>query len=217
MTIKEIAVAVGKTERSVQLWIQKITSEKISLVSDKMSLVNSIKIKAGSKDSVNPADYDFEETLLIIEVGLGKNAAGVYRANAANRNALTAQNDISARLDRIENAIARLALGLNQHGNRFNQGSNRKLLENKHDKERIFYDFIAQNIEIAGYTRYVKRVEVWERYTGTVKKADRMVQKVFFDKLATVFPKMKIAKTRIGPFFQYFCYGIDLKSLTGQK
>jgi hypothetical protein len=64
MTTKEIAEAVGKTERSVQLWTKK-AGEKIS-----------------SAGHGKPADYTQEETLAIIEAGLGKNAAGIFRANA---------------------------------------------------------------------------------------------------------------------------------------
>jgi hypothetical protein len=58
---------VGKTERSVRLWAKK-AGEKISSVADKIS-------SAGHGIS---ADYTREETLAIIEAGLGKNAAGPW-------------------------------------------------------------------------------------------------------------------------------------------
>jgi hypothetical protein len=64
MTTKQIAEAIGKTERSVQMWPKK-AGEKIS-----------------SAGHGKPADYTMDETLAIIEVGMGKNAAGIFRANA---------------------------------------------------------------------------------------------------------------------------------------
>lgn len=73
MTTKEIANAVGKDERTVQRWVKKL-SDKMSSVSDKMSV----------SSPTYPADYTEEETLLIIETGMGKNAAGIYRANLEN-------------------------------------------------------------------------------------------------------------------------------------
>lgn len=73
MNTKEIASAVNKTERSVQRWVKK-AGDKMSSISDKMS----------SSISTKPADFDLDETLLIIETGLGKNAAAVYALNAKN-------------------------------------------------------------------------------------------------------------------------------------
>ena len=71
MTTKEIAAAVGKDERSVQRWAKSL-SDKVSSINDKLSSSNSTK----------PADYGLEETCLIIEKGLGKNAANLFRENA---------------------------------------------------------------------------------------------------------------------------------------
>jgi len=71
MNTKEIASAVNKTERSVQRWVKK-AGDKMSSISDKMS----------SSTSTKPSDFDLDETLLIIETGLGKNAAAVYASNA---------------------------------------------------------------------------------------------------------------------------------------
>jgi len=71
MTTKEIAQAVGKTERSVQGWAKK-TGEKISSVGEKIS----------SAGHGKAADFDLDETLAIIETGMGKNAADIYRMNA---------------------------------------------------------------------------------------------------------------------------------------
>jgi hypothetical protein len=52
------------------------------VTTEKSAVVNSIRLKAGSKDSRHPADYTLEETIAIIEAGMGKNAAGIFRANA---------------------------------------------------------------------------------------------------------------------------------------
>ena len=72
MNTREIAEVVGKDERSVQRWVKKL-SDKMAAINDKMS----------SSSPMNPADYDFEETIAIIEAGMGKNAADIYRTNAA--------------------------------------------------------------------------------------------------------------------------------------
>jgi phage regulator Rha-like protein len=73
MTTREIANAVGKDETTVRRWIKKLTG-KMPVITGKMS----------SSSPMNPADYDFEETIAIIATGLGKNAADVYRNNALN-------------------------------------------------------------------------------------------------------------------------------------
>lgn len=73
MTTKEIAEAVGQTDRNVRNWIAKL-SEKSSAVAEKSS----------ESSPAYPADYDLAEVCLIIEEGLGKQAADVYRTNAAN-------------------------------------------------------------------------------------------------------------------------------------
>jgi hypothetical protein len=85
MTVKEIAEAVGKDERSVRRWVQKVLTDKTSVrndvLNDKMQLRTSIAEKAEHSSPEKPANYTPEETLLIIEAGLGKNAAGIFRAN----------------------------------------------------------------------------------------------------------------------------------------
>jgi transposase-like protein len=72
MTAKEIAGAVGKDERTVRRWINQ-ASDKMSGLSDKMSEAERTK---------KAADYTLEETCLIIEAGMGPDAAGIFRANA---------------------------------------------------------------------------------------------------------------------------------------
>jgi hypothetical protein len=81
MTTKEIAQAVGKDERTVRRWIE--ATDKMSEDTVKMSVINSIRERSGSKDSRHPADYTLEETLVIIEAGMGPDAAGIFRANAS--------------------------------------------------------------------------------------------------------------------------------------
>lgn len=81
MTTKEIADSVGKTERCVRNWIGKV-AETNSVIAEKIS----------GSSPMKPADYTVEETLSIIEAGMGKNAAGIYRANV-RAPASTALND----------------------------------------------------------------------------------------------------------------------------
>ena len=71
MNIKEIASSVNKTERAVRNWAKKV-AENNSVVAEKISVSSPMR----------PADFDLDETLLIIETGLGKNAAAVYASNA---------------------------------------------------------------------------------------------------------------------------------------
>lgn len=71
MNTKEIALAVNKTERSVRNWAKKV-AEKNSVVAEKIS----------ASSPMNPADFTLEETIAIIEQGLGKNAAEMYASNA---------------------------------------------------------------------------------------------------------------------------------------
>jgi len=71
MTTKEIAKAVGKDERSVRRWVASV-ADKMSVIADKMTASN----------STHPADYTLDETVAIIEKGLGKNASALFRENA---------------------------------------------------------------------------------------------------------------------------------------
>jgi hypothetical protein len=86
MNTKQIANAVGKDERTVQRWVKK-ASDKMSSMSDKISV----------STSTYPADYTLEETLAIIEAGMGKNAAGVFRANAENSKSIPASETLTQR------------------------------------------------------------------------------------------------------------------------
>jgi hypothetical protein len=87
MTTKEIAQAVGKDERTIQRWAASV-GDKMSSISDKMS----------SSTSTHPADFTLTETMAIIEKGMGKNAADIWRENAT-RNAVARPDDRMARLE----------------------------------------------------------------------------------------------------------------------
>lgn len=100
MNTKEIAEAVGKDERTVQRWIRK-TGDKVSSVGDKVS----------SAGHGKTADYTLEETCAIIEAGLGKNAADLYRMSA---NIQLPKNAEVSRLDRLENLVEKLVVAVAQ-------------------------------------------------------------------------------------------------------
>jgi len=74
MTTKEIAQAVGKDAATVSRWVEKVSC-KVQEVSCKVQ---------EAKKTKKPADYTLAEVCDIIESGLGKAAADVYRTNAAN-------------------------------------------------------------------------------------------------------------------------------------
>jgi hypothetical protein len=72
MTTQEIAEAAGKPVRTVQDWVKSL-SAKSALIGAKSAL----------SSPMNPADYTLAEVCDIIEEGMGKAAADVYRTNAA--------------------------------------------------------------------------------------------------------------------------------------
>jgi hypothetical protein len=78
MTVREIAQVAGKTEYTICRWIRKIVHMQNEGVDPHNANVKSIALKAGSKDGHHPADYTKAETLFIIEIGLGSDAAKIY-------------------------------------------------------------------------------------------------------------------------------------------
>lgn len=97
MTVKEIAEAVGKEERTIQRWVKKsaeIFTDNMAAISDKMSASSPSK----------PADYTLEETCTIIETGMGKNAADLYRMSAK------AKPSTDDRINRLEAITEKLLL-----------------------------------------------------------------------------------------------------------
>lgn len=85
MTTRQIAQAVGKTERCVQGWAKR-AGENISSVGEKVS----------SAGHGKPADYTLDETVAIIQVGLGRNAAALFRKNAERAAPTTSAESIAA-------------------------------------------------------------------------------------------------------------------------
>lgn len=73
MNVKEIAVTAGRKERCVRNWVVKAAAKSASIAAKSAA--------AGHGKSV---DYDVDETLAIIEAGMGKNAADIWRVNSAN-------------------------------------------------------------------------------------------------------------------------------------
>jgi hypothetical protein len=71
MTTKQIAAAVGKDETAVRRWTRKLAAKSPA-----------IAVKIAASSPMKPADYDLDEAVAIIETGLGRNAAGIYRENA---------------------------------------------------------------------------------------------------------------------------------------
>jgi hypothetical protein len=87
MTSKEIAEAVEKDERTIQRWIKRV-GDKVSSIGDKMS----------SSSPMKPADYSLEESIIIIEHGMGKNAASLFRENARLRDAVALRPPASSEM-----------------------------------------------------------------------------------------------------------------------
>jgi hypothetical protein len=73
MTTKQIAESVGREVRAVQNWVHLASAN-----------IASIDAKNASSTSTHPADYTIAEVCQIIEEGMGKAAADVYRTNAAH-------------------------------------------------------------------------------------------------------------------------------------
>ena len=71
MNTREIAKTTGKDISTVQRWTKKASR-----------IMQSIDGKMQSSTSTHPADYSFDETLAIIEAGMGKNAAAIWQTNA---------------------------------------------------------------------------------------------------------------------------------------
>jgi hypothetical protein len=69
MTTKEIAEAVGKTERAIQKWLARVADKSPS-----------IKSKRFASTPTRPANYDLQETISIIKEGMGSAAAAVYES-----------------------------------------------------------------------------------------------------------------------------------------
>jgi len=218
MTIKEIAELCGVYKTTVQRWILNDKFLRCNL-----HLRNKIKEKLENGSPEKPSDYDLEETLAIIgDGGKNKTLAALLAENAQNKDAITAQNDVSAhlnlienRLDRIENAINSLAEALKQALIR--PAPSRKAIGHKHygkaplkteRYEQAFNEYIAQCIEAKGPQWYERCSALWQQYKETVKKEDRLKKHEFFERLAVAFPETRIDT---GKYNQVLCYGIKIK------
>lgn len=96
MTTKEIAEAVGKAEKTVRTWAFKAAAKSAEAAA-----------KSAEATPTHPADWSIEEACAIIEIGLGKNAASLFRENA-RRSAPSPEDRIS----RLEGLVERLILAL---------------------------------------------------------------------------------------------------------
>jgi hypothetical protein len=94
MTTKQIADAVNRPERTVQRWAKQ-TGAKIASIGAKLAAV---------ANTGKPADWDLAEAVAIIELGLGKNAASLFRESAAR----TLPTPSDARIDRLEGMVEKL-------------------------------------------------------------------------------------------------------------
>ena len=103
MTTKEIAEAVGKDERTIQRWAKR-AGDKMASIGDKVS-------SAGHGIG---ADYSLDETCAIIEQGMGKNAASLFRENAKNKTAPAAGSSLTARdMEVIGGVVAAIMAAMN--------------------------------------------------------------------------------------------------------
>jgi hypothetical protein len=189
MTVKGIAEAVGKSDQSVLNWIIKIVHPNFldvhrknlgvdpknayvdtqnAHVDTQNAAVESIRLKAGSKDPHHPADYTLEEASLIIETGLGKNAAGVWRANLG----------MAAELARIKEKLLDYN-GFRADFQKFLESGNQKALPDP--KEAAYQElekFVERTLEVE--PAKIHRPSVQELYHAYEKEAQNPIGKQDF-------------------------------------
>jgi hypothetical protein len=103
MTTKEIAVAVGKPERTVKGWATR-TGAKLA----------SVGAKLASAGHGKAADFDLDESVAIIETGMGKNAASLFRENASRQSAPAAGSSLTSRdMEVIGGIVAAIMASMN--------------------------------------------------------------------------------------------------------
>ena len=101
MTTKEIAKIANKKERAVHNWLNKLSAKNTEVCA---------KI-AEAKNTKKPADYDFHEVYEILIIGLGKNAAGLFKENYENQNKIKfSPESLENRIDRMEKIMENLIL-----------------------------------------------------------------------------------------------------------
>jgi hypothetical protein len=150
MNTKEIAKSVNKTERAVRNWITRL-AEKSSVIKNKISVSSPMK----------PADYTIDETILIIEVGLGKNAAMIYSENAKSKigNIQTSGNEpeyVKRGMELIFGAIGKLDDRLSKIESKIEE--RQSLLPAPNIKPR---DHISKLVREFAYNNKIPYSKVW--------------------------------------------------------
>lgn len=97
MTTKQISESIGRPEKTVRNWVKRLAAKMATVAA-----------KLAASTSTYPADYDLDETIAIIETGMGKNAAFVFRQNAEISGAVAAKPSADSRLDRLEGMVEKL-------------------------------------------------------------------------------------------------------------
>jgi transposase len=85
MTTKQIAEAIGRPEKTVRTWAARAAA---------ISAASTAKMAEGTPGK--PVDWNLDETVEIIAVGLGRNAALIWRENALRVNQPAPALDIAA-------------------------------------------------------------------------------------------------------------------------
>jgi hypothetical protein len=105
MTTKEIAEAVGKPEKTVRTWAAKAAAK---------SAEAGAKLAEAQRSGGKAAEWSLEESCAIIEIGLGKNAASLFRENARNKTEPAAGSSLTARdMEVIGGIVAAIMAGMN--------------------------------------------------------------------------------------------------------
>jgi len=165
MTTKEIAEAVGKTERSVRNWVAKV-AENFSAVAEKSS----------ASTSTYPADYDLEETCLIIEEGIGKNAADLFRMGAKNNVKVVPQN--VAGFDKLAESILSMVSAVTRLCDRQESQEGRlSILE----KKPLQIDFTPDRYSILGYCNFKKIQITYSEAIQYGRKAAKITREKGFE------------------------------------
>lgn len=87
MTVKEIAEAVGKTDRAIRNWANS-AAENNSVIAEKIS----------ASTSTHPADYTLSEVIEIIRTGAGDSIADTFATNAQDQSQPKNENKLSERM-----------------------------------------------------------------------------------------------------------------------
>jgi len=107
MTVKEIAQSTETSERTVRRWIERLRT-KCPQDGDSLSAASGFAEKMSEAGHGKAADFDVDETCRIIEAGLGKNAAALFRANAQMiAGTAISTPDMAAMLEAIKSALKR--------------------------------------------------------------------------------------------------------------